>query len=261
MKFVDLGRRRRLHVIGVGGPGMSAIAIVLAEMGHDVSGSDVRETPALQTVRRSGVRVTIGHDPSVVADREVVTYSSAIPASNVELSAARSSGSTVLPRAEMLASICACTSAVGVAGTHGKTTTSSLLRAMYSSGGTDVSFIIGGDVRDVGAGAAWTGSDRLVVEADESDGTHLQLPLDAAIVTNVDVDHLDHFTTFDNIVASFGDFVDRVDGPTVLCADDPALKRMLRPSSISYGSSEADVVWSDVEFHPGRTSFSIRSEF
>lgn len=254
---IDISRPRRLHVVGVGGPGMSAIAIVLAQMGHDVTGSDIRETDVLRGVREAGVRVVIGHDARLVSDREIVTHSSAVPRDNIELSAARTNGITVLTRAEMLASICARASAVGVAGTHGKTTTSSLLRAIYSSSGTDVSFIIGGDVRDVGSGAAWTGSDRLVVEADESDGTHLLLPLDAAIVTNVDKDHLDHFETFDNIVASFAEFVEGVQGPTVLCADDPVLRRIARPTSTTYGSSNADVVWSDVVTDSGRTSFRV----
>lgn len=260
---IDLGSgsRRRLHVVGVGGPGMSAIAIVLAQMGHDVTGSDIRETEVLRGVREAGVRVVIGHDARLVADREAVTFSSAIPRDNIELVAARSAGLLVLTRAEMLASICARASAVGVAGTHGKTTTSSLLRAMYSSSGTDVSFIIGGDVRDVGSGAAWTGSDRLVVEADESDGTHLLLPLDAAIVTNVDVDHLDHFETFENIASSFSEFVAGVRGPTVLCADDPVLRRIARPTSTTYGTADADVdadvVWSDVSAGSGRTTFRV----
>ncbi len=257
---LDIGRRRRLHVVGVGGPGMSAIAIVLAQMGHDVTGSDIRETEVLRSVREAGVRVVIGHDARLVSDREAVTHSSAIPPDNIEVVAARSAGIPVLTRAEMLASICARASAVGVAGTHGKTTTSSLLRAMYSSTGTDVSFIIGGDVRDVGSGAAWTGSDRLVVEADESDGTHLLLPLDAAIVTNVDVDHLDHFETFDNIASSFSDFVGGVRGPTVLCADDPVLRRITLPTSITYGSADADVVWSELVVEAGRTTFRVHGE-
>ena len=260
MSHFDLSRRRRIHIVGVGGPGMSAIAIVLAQMGHDVTGSDLRETEALASARRAGVRVSIGHQSSSVVDREAIAYSSAIPSDNIEVVAGRSAGIDVMPRADMLAAICARTSAVGVAGTHGKTTTSSLLRAMYSANGTDVSFIIGGDVRDVGSGAAWTGSDRMVVEADESDGTHLRLPLDAAILTNVDVDHLDHFGSFDRIAESFGAFIAGVDGPTVVCADDPVARGLATPTTITYGSSDADVVWTDVVARAGRTEFSVHAE-
>lgn len=255
---VDLSSPRRIHVIGVGGPGMSAIAIVLAQMGHDVTGSDVREVATLDSVRAAGVRVRIGHDPRSVDGREFVTASTAIPRDNVELLAAVDRGVPCLSRAETLAAMCERATSVAVAGTHGKTTSSSVLRAMLATR-FDPSFLIGGQVLDLGVGARWTGSRYFVVEADESDGTHRQLPVGAALVTNVDVDHLDHFGSFDDVVTSFTEFVRGVDGPVVVCADDPHLAHMNARRRVTYGSvvSGADLRWSDVTYGEGRTSFTV----
>lgn len=255
---LDLGVPRRIHVVGVGGPGMSAIAIVLAGMGHDVSGSDRREVATLASVREAGVRVTIGHDPAVVRDRDVVTASTAVPLDNVEVLAARRSGIPFLTRAEILAAICARATTVAVAGTHGKTTSSSVLRAMMARR-FDPSFLIGGEVLDLGVGARWTGSRYFVVEADESDGTHQRLPVGAALVTNVDVDHLDHFGSFEQVIQSFVDFVADVDGPVVVCADDPHLRTTSATRRITYGSvgSDADVIWRNVTHAAGRTDFTV----
>lgn len=254
----DVSTPRRIHVVGVGGPGMSAIAIVLAQMGHDVSGSDVREVATLDSVRAAGVRVCIGHDPAVVEGRDVVTASTAVPRDNVEIRAALENDVPFLSRAEMLAAICERATTVAVAGTHGKTTSSSVLRAMLAPR-FDPSFLIGGEVLDLGVGARWTGSRFFVVEADESDGTHERLPVDAALVTNVDVDHLDHFGSFDDVVRSFEAFVAGVDGPVVVCADDPHLAVMRAARRITYGGPEsgADLVWSDVTYGDGRTAFTV----
>ena len=193
---IDLGVSRRLHVVGVGGPGMSAIAIALAEMGHSVSGSDLREHPVLERVRAAGVEVHVGHDRALVHGIDAVTASTAIPRHNIELDEARQTGVTVLTRAGMLASICAQANSLAVAGTHGKTTTTSMLMLILAEAAMRPSFVIGGDVTDLGTGAQWTGSPWFVVEADESDGTHLELPLYGAVLTNVEVDHLDHYGNF-----------------------------------------------------------------
>ena len=150
---LDLSEPSRLHVVGVGGPGMSAIAIVLAEMGHTVSGSDLREQPVLDRLRAGGVDVRVGHDRAVVHGCRAVTRSSAVPAHNIELQEAEAIGVTVLRRAGMLASICAMARAVAVAGTHGKTTTTSMLMLILAGAGWRPSFVIGGDVADVGTGA------------------------------------------------------------------------------------------------------------
>ena len=233
---LDLSSPTRLHVIGVGGPGMSAIAIALAEMGHRVSGSDLREQPVLDRVRAAGVTVHVGHDRAHVERCDAVTASTAIPADNIELTHAASIGIPTLRRAGMLASICAMARSVAVAGTHGKTTTTSMLMLVLADAGMRPSFVVGGDVTDAGTGAQWTGSDLLVVEADESDGTHLELPLFGTILTNIEVDHLDHYGSFEAIVDSFDRYLARIAGPKVLCADDPRCAELARKhSAVTYG--------------------------
>jgi UDP-N-acetylmuramate--alanine ligase len=222
---VDLLNPGRYHVIGVGGPGMSAIAIVLAEMGHTVSGSDLRDLPVLDRLRAAGVAVELGHRREVVHGVDAVTASSAIPERNIEWDEAHRVGVPALRRAGMLASICARARSIGVAGTHGKTTTTSMLAFVLSEAAFSPGFIVGGDVTDMGTGAHWSGGDLFVVEVDESDGTHLELPLESSIVTNVDVDHLDHFGTVDAIEKSFAQYLDQVPGIAVVCVDDPVLVR------------------------------------
>ena len=257
---LDLSIPHRLHVVGVGGPGMSAIAIALAEMGHDVSGSDLREHPVLERVRAAGVTVTIGHDRSLVHGVDAVTASTAIPDRNIELDEARSTGVTVLRRAGMLASICALARSVAVAGTHGKTTTTSMLMLMLAEGGLRPSFIVGGDVTDVGTGAQWTGREFMIVEADESDGTHLELPLYGTILTNVEVDHLDHYGSFEGIVDSFDRYLAQIPGPKVVGADDPlAAELARRHGTITFGTSETATIRAvDVQMANGTSSFAVQ---
>ncbi|WP_420450447.1 UDP-N-acetylmuramate--L-alanine ligase [Ilumatobacter sp.] len=256
---LDLSIPHRLHVVGVGGPGMSAIAIALAEMGHDVSGSDLRDHPVLERVRAARVEVTIGHDRALVHGVDAVTASSAIPQRNIELDEARSTGVAVLSRAGMLASICAQAKSVAVAGTHGKTTTTSMLMLMLAAGGLRPSFVVGGDVTDVGTGAQWTRGEWLVVEADESDGTHLELPLRATILTNVEVDHLDHFGSFEGIVDGFDAYLAQVPGPKVVCSDDRVAAELgRRHGATTYGHDEgADVRAVDVRAVEGAFVFGI----
>jgi UDP-N-acetylmuramate--alanine ligase len=256
---IDLSQPQRLHVVGVGGPGMSAIAIVLAEMGHQVSGSDIRERPILDRLRAGGVRVDVGHQRDHVAGCDAVTYSTAVPERNIELDQARSDGTITLRRAGMLASICDRARSLAVAGTHGKTTTSSMLMLMLAEAGLSPSFIIGGDVTDTGTGAQWTGGEWLVVEADESDGTHLELPLEGTIITNIEVDHLDHYGTFDAIRDSFDTYLAQISGPKVLCFDDVECRELAaRHSAITYGTGEGAAVRAiDIEAHAGSSRFVV----
>ena len=172
---LDLGRARRVHLVGIGGAGMSAIAAVLVTMGHQVSGSDLKDGVALERLRALGVRVALGHDPANVAGAEVVAISTAIPERNVELAEARRLGLEVHTRAETLAAITAQRRTVAVSGTHGKTTTTSMLALMLVEAGLEPSFVIGGDVNEIGTNAVWGDGEWLVVEADESDGTFLAL--------------------------------------------------------------------------------------
>jgi UDP-N-acetylmuramate--alanine ligase len=256
---LDLSTPHRLHVVGVGGPGMSAIAIVLAEMGHQVSGSDLRERPVLERVRAAGVEVHVGHDRRHVVGCRAVTASTAVPARNIELDEASKTGIAVMSRAAMLSSICAQAKSIGVAGTHGKTTTSSMLMLILAAAGLRPSFIIGGDVTDMGTGAQWTDGEWLVVEADESDGTHLELPLFGTILLNIEVDHLDFFGTEEAIVDSFDQYLAQISGPKVLCLDDPVCAELAgRHGATTYGTSPgADYRAVDVRSDLGSNSFTV----
>jgi UDP-N-acetylmuramate--alanine ligase len=259
---LDLSRPQRLHVVGVGGPGMSAIAIVLAEMGHRVSGSDLRERPVLDRLRAGGVAVSVGHRREAVDGCDAITYSTAIPDRNIELEHARATDVTTLRRAGMLASICAQAKSLAVSGTHGKTTTTSMLMLVLAEAGLAPSFVIGGDVTDTGTGAQWTGGEWLVVEADESDGTHLELPLHGTILTNVEVDHLDHYGSFEAIVDGFDRYLAQVPGPKVVCADDPVCRRLAQHHDVvTYGTADdARVRAVDITAHDGSYTFAVERD-
>ena len=196
-----------VHVVGIGGAGMSAIAIVLDAMGHTVTGSDLKASAVTDRLQRAGIKVTVGHAAANVGAADLVTMSSAIPDGNPEVREARSRGIPVLSRAESLAAIASLRRCVAVAGTHGKTTTASMLALLLVEAGIRPSFLIGGDVNEIGTNAVWDEGEWLVVEADESDGTFLSLVPDVAVVTNVEADHLDHYGTFDAVRAAFESFV------------------------------------------------------
>jgi UDP-N-acetylmuramate--alanine ligase len=239
---------------------MSAIAIALAEMGHEVSGSDLREQPALDRVRAAGVTVRVGHDRSVVEGCDAVTASTAIPATNIELDEARRRGIPTLRRAGMLASMCAQARTIAVAGTHGKTTTTSMLMLAMAEAGLAPSFVVGGDVIDAGTGAQWTGGEWFVVEADESDGTHVELPLHGTILTNVEADLLDHYESFDELATSFDRYLAQIPGPKVLCADDPVCTSLTaRHDTVTYGLA-AGADYRALDLEPGRGAFRFTVE-
>ena len=239
---------------------MSAIAIVLAEMGHTVSGSDIREQPVLDRLRAAGITVHVGHHPSYIEGCDAVTSSTAVPANNVELRRAHELGIPTLRRAGMLASICARARSIAVAGTHGKTTTSSMLMLALAEGGLAPSFLVGGDVADAGTGAQWTGGELLVVEADESDGTHIELPLFATVLTNIEVDHLDHHGSLEAIEASFDDYLGRVPGPKVICADDPRSAALAADHGATTYGLGAGADFRAVAVHPASGSFRFEVE-
>lgn len=235
---LDLTRPRRLHIVGVGGVGMSAIALLLVRMGHEVSGSDLKDSVVLARLEAAGVRVNVGNRAeNVPRDADAVVYSTAVPERNVELVAARELGVAVLHRSAALAALAATRRTIAVAGSHGKTTTSSMLALILRGAGWQPSFVIGGEVNEVGANAAYGAGEWLVVEADESDGTFLRLGPEAAIVTSVEPDHLDYYGGFEQLVAAFERFVDGVPGPIVCSADDPIAARIAgtRPRIRTYG--------------------------
>jgi len=235
---LDLSTPKRVHIVGVAGAGMSAIALLLARMGHEVSGSDIKSAPVLERLAAAGVEVRVGNRAEHVPDRaDAVVYSTAIPRSNVELVTAEARGIPVLHRSAALAALSLSRKTAAVAGSHGKTTTASMVALILRAAEWSPSFVIGGEVNEVGTNAAFGGGEWLVVEADESDGTFLHLVARAALVTNVEPDHLDHYGSFDALVRSFEQFVDAVDGPVVVCADDEVAARIAarRPAARTYG--------------------------
>lgn len=256
---LDLSRPHRIHVIGAGGPGMSAIALTLAQMGHNVSGVDLREKQVLDRLRAEGVIINIGHRREHVVGCDAVTYSTAIPLDLNELDEARTLGIEVMHRSGMLASICAQSKSLGVAGAHGKTTTSSMLMLILAEAQLRPGYIIGGDVNDTGTGGQWTGSEWFVVEADESDRTHLQLPLHGTIVTNIDNDTLDAYDSVEDIEVSFEQYLAQIAGPKVVCADDERAIRVARQHDVvTYGvGPEAEVRAVNVVTTDGSCSFDV----
>ncbi len=223
---LDLSRPARVHIVGAGGAGMSAIASVLAAMGHRVTGSDLKNSPALERLAASGVEVFVGHDAAHVGGAELVAVSTAIPETNPEVREARRRGLVVLSRAQALAAIAACRRCVAVSGTHGKTTTTSMLALILIEAGMRPSFLIGGDVNEIGTNAVWDGGEWLVLEADESDGTFLELAPEIAVVTNVEPDHLDFYGGFDQLVEAFDRFLASGSGGAVVGADDEVAARL-----------------------------------
>jgi UDP-N-acetylmuramate--alanine ligase len=261
---VDLSVPRRFHIVGTGGPGMSAVAILLARMGHTVSGSDLHESAGTAAVRRHGVDVRIGHAVANVDGADFVVYSTAVPQTNIELVAARSAGTPVVHRAAALSAITARHRSVGVAGTHGKTTTSSLLTAMLRGAGRDPSFVIGAELLGLGTGADLGTDGTLVVEADESDGTARSLVLDSMLLTNVDADHLDRFGTVDRIEDEFVEMASRLTGTLVVCGDDPRAASVARRCgpvrTVTYGFGAGnDVTLSEPVTTGGGTVFAVAS--
>ena len=222
----ELGTAQRLHVVGIGGPGMSALARSLVAMGHRVSGSDIRPSENIAQLKELGINISIGHNEELVVRCDAVCASSGVPSDNIEMAAARRAGIPALSRAEMLAAVCASGTSIGVAGTHGKTTTTTLVSLMLGGAEGKCGFVVGGDAPGLQTNGAWSQTGLFVVEADESDGTHEVLPLRGAIITNIDTDHLDHFGNFANIVNSFSRFARGVDGPIALCVDDVELHKL-----------------------------------
>ncbi len=234
---------------------MSAIATVLARMGHQVTGSDLKESRGVERLRLLGVRADVGHRAeNVPTDADAVVVSTAIPDSNAEVRAAVERGLPVLRRADALRALTATRRTVAVAGSHGKTTTSSMLALILRAAGWHPSFIIGGDLNEVGTNAAYDGGEWLVVEADESDGTFLELAPEAAIVTNVEPDHLDHYGGFSDLKAAFERFSAGIPGVRVVCADDPVAHGLVaaHPGGASYGF-DADATYRIVSYEGDRS--------
>ena len=228
VEVVPADRLGRVHFVGIGGAGMSGIARIMLERGIPVSGSDAKDSDLLAELREIGARTHVGHAAEHLGDAATVVVSTAIRATNPELAAARERGLLVLHRAAALAALMAGRRSVAVAGTHGKTTTTSMLTVALQHAGADPSYCIGGQLVTTGLGAADGSGDLFVAEADESDGSFLNFRPTAAIVTNVEADHLDNYASFDKVTETFARFVERVEpgGLLVVCADDPAARSL-----------------------------------
>lgn len=249
-----------VHFVGIGGIGMSGIAEVLHTLGFKVQGSDVAENANVLRLREKGIPVLIGHDAGNLGEARVVVVSSAIKRENPELAAARERLLPIVRRAEMLAELMRFKQAVAVGGTHGKTTTTSMVAALLDAGGLDPTVINGGIINAYGTNARLGGGPWMVVESDESDGSFVKLPADVAVVTNIDPEHLDHYGHFDKAREAFKQFVENVPfyGFAVMCLDHPEVQALVGKIEdrriVTYGTNrQADVRYSEVE-HLGRAS-------
>ena len=238
-------QKKRFHFIGIGGAGMSGLAQIMLEQGYEVSGSDIKPSSRLTRLKTLGARVYTGHDPANLGEADVVVFSSAVPEANVELVEARRRGLPVLSRAQLLGLLMGRRFGIAISGTHGKTTTTSLIGLILRRAGLDPTIVIGGEVDDIGSNARLGRGPHFVAEADESDGSFLLLNPHVAVVTNIENDHLDYYQNLANIVEAFGRFVQGVnpDGAVVLCADDANVRKILpgiRSRIITYGLTSRD---------------------
>jgi UDP-N-acetylmuramate--alanine ligase len=258
-------RPQHLHFTGIGGIGMSGIAEVLLNLGYRISGSDVKLSPITERLAAMGARVFEGHAASNIAGARALVVSSAVEEQNPEVQEARRLQIPVIPRGELLAELMRLKYGIAVAGSHGKTTTTSMTATILNFAGLDPTVVVGGRVGTMGGSNARVGrSDFLVVEADESDGSFLKLAPIIAVVTNVDREHLDHYPTLDAIRAAFVEFVNKVPfyGAAVVCLDDPNVQGLLpeiRRRTIAYGTTaQADVEAGDIVCGPFVSEFSVR---
>jgi UDP-N-acetylmuramate--alanine ligase len=253
-----------IHFVGIGGIGMSGIAEVMHNLGYTVQGSDIADSYVIDGLRKRGIKVMIGHSADNLGDAAVVVTSTAVKKGNPERDAALERRIPLVRRAEMLAELMRLKNTVAVAGTHGKTTTTSLIAAMLDHGGIDPTVINGGIINSYGSNARLGASDWMVVEADESDGSFLRLDGTIAVVTNIDPEHLDHYGGFDAIKDAFVEFVENVPfyGAAIMCLDHPEVQAILPKIRdrriITYGfSAQADIRGENVTPFPGGNRFDV----
>ncbi|HEY1630117.1 MAG TPA: UDP-N-acetylmuramate--L-alanine ligase [Rhizomicrobium sp.] len=258
---LDIGT---IHFIGIGGIGMSGIAEIMHNLGYKVRGSDLSENANVKRLKKAGIEIVIGHSPDNLGDAHAVVYSSAVKPGNVEFDTARLRGIPMVKRAEMLAEIMRLKNCIAIAGTNGKTTTTTLVAALLDAGDLDPTVVNGGIINAYGTNARLGDGEWVVVEADESDGTFLRLPATVAVVTNADPDHLDFYGTFDRMRDAFQRFVENIPfyGFAVLCLDHPEVQAMVGRIEdrrlITYGfSPQADVRATNVRFSEGASHFDV----
>ncbi len=253
-----------IHFVGIGGIGMSGIAEVMSNLGYSVQGSDIKESPVIERLRSRGVTVSIGHAPENVEGAAVVVTSTAVKRTNPEVAFALENRIPVVRRAEMLAELMRLKSTVAVAGTHGKTTTTSMIAALLDAGKIDPTVINGGIIEQYGSNARLGDSDWMVVEADESDGSFLRLDGTIAVVTNIDPEHLDHYGDFEGVKDAFVEFIHNVPfyGAAVLCIDHPEVQAVIAKvrdrNVLTYGFNlQADICGVNVRPDAGGNCFDV----
>ena len=253
-----------IHFVGIGGIGMSGIAEVMHNLGYQVQGSDIAQNANVDRLRALGMKIDGGHKAENLGDARVIVTSSAVKPDNPEVVAARKAMLPIVRRAEMLAELMRLKWSVAVGGTHGKTTTTSLVASVLDAAGLDPTVINGGIINAYGTNARLGDGEWMVVEADESDGTFLKLPADVAVVTNIDPEHLDHFKTFDAIKDAFRTFIENLPfyGFAVMCLDHPTVQELVGKIEdrrvVTYGENpQADVRLHDVDLTGGRSRFSV----
>ena len=256
---------KHIHFVGVGGAGMSGIAEILHNLGYAVSGSDQSESPTTRRLASLGIRIAIGHAAENIQGAEAVVTSTAVGASNPEVLAARAKRVPVVPRAVMLAELMRLKSGIAIAGTHGKTTTTSLVTSVLAEAGVDPTFVIGGRLNAAGANSRLGAGDYIVVEADESDASFLNLLPVMAVVTNIDADHMDTYGhDFAKLKSAFVEFIHRMPfyGAAILCSDDAGVRSIMPMISrpvVTYGFGDDAMVRAvDVEAHAGTMQFTVQ---
>lgn len=260
------GKIKRIHFIGIGGIGMSGIAEVLINMGIGVSGSDLARTPVTRRLEKLGATVFTGHDSENIGESEVVVYSSAVGRDNPEMISAAARKIPLIPRAEMLAELMRLKFGIAVAGSHGKTTTSSMISSVLSHGGLDPTIVVGGKLRTIDSNAHLGTGRFMVVEADESDGSFEKLSPVITVLTNVDKEHLDHYGSVEELERAFERFLDKIPfyGLAVACADCGRTKKIISGFSkklLTYGiNSPADIAAENIRVSKLETSFDVRCE-
>lgn len=261
---LDLDKFNRIHIIGIGGAGMSAIAMVLKGKGKKVSGSDLKESQVTSRLETSAIKVSVPHNKALIDENiDLVVRSTAIPDNNEEVQAALASSIPLASRADVLSAICAEEKAVGIAGSHGKTTTTSMVTAIARAANLDPSFMVGGDLNEIGTNASYKPGSILIVEADESDRTFLRLSLKGAVVTNIENDHLENYDdSFDQLVDGFRQFIKAVDGPVVLCTDEVNTKQLSEEfkeneNVISVAKQDADWIYQILSVERGGISADV----
>jgi len=257
------GKIKKLHFVGIGGIGMSGIAEVLVNMGYEISGSDINDSISTRRLQKLGIKIYLGHNASNIKGTDVVIISSAIGKTNSELIKAHEENIPVIARAEMLAELMRLKYGIAIIGSHGKTTTTSIVSAVLRAGHLDPTIVVGGRVRSLGTNAHLGKGDFMVVEADESDGSFQMLSPVISVLTNIDEEHLDHYGSIENLINSFRGFIDKIPfyGLAVLCIDCPKVKeiaKQYKKRALTYGfTDEADLYFENFAAEGFKTRFEV----